>query len=44
MDYRLFVVAAPIALALAWAVFNAGRAALGQFQTMLKQYKDNQMV
>ncbi|MEM6837562.1 MAG: photosystem II protein Y [Cyanobacteria bacterium P01_C01_bin.120] len=33
MDWRIVVVLAPVALAASWAVFNIGRAALGQFQT-----------
>ncbi|NBQ20360.1 MAG: photosystem II protein Y, partial [Synechococcaceae bacterium WB6_3B_236] len=32
MDLRLVLVALPILLALGWAGFNIGRAALGQLQ------------
>ncbi|MDB9524490.1 photosystem II protein Y [Oscillatoria sp. CS-180] len=35
MDWRIVVVLAPVALAASWAVFNIGRAALGQLQTFL---------
>ena len=35
MDWRVLVVLAPVALAASWAVFNIGRAALGQLQTFL---------
>ncbi|MGD1932816.1 MAG: photosystem II protein Y [Leptolyngbyaceae cyanobacterium] len=35
MDWRIVVVLAPIALAGSWAVFNIGRAALGQLQTFI---------
>ncbi|MEM1310062.1 MAG: photosystem II protein Y [Cyanobacteria bacterium P01_D01_bin.71] len=35
MDWRVLVVLAPVVLAASWAVFNIGRAALGQFQTFL---------
>jgi photosystem II PsbY protein len=37
MDLRLVLVAAPILLAAAWAVFHIGRAALGQVQLMIKR-------
>jgi photosystem II PsbY protein len=37
MDLRLLLVAAPILLAVGWAVFNIGRAAVGQLQLMLKR-------
>ncbi len=37
MDARLLLVTAPILLAVAWAVFNIGRAAVGQLQLMLKR-------
>ena len=35
MDWRIVVVLAPVALAASWALFNIGRAALGQLQTFL---------
>jgi len=35
MDWRIVVVLAPIILVGSWAVFNIGRAALGQIQTFL---------
>lgn len=35
MDWRVLVVLAPVILAGSWAVFNIGKAALGQFQTFL---------
>ncbi|MGF1458264.1 MAG: photosystem II protein Y [Leptolyngbyaceae cyanobacterium] len=35
MDWRIVVVLAPVALAASWAIFNIGRAALGQLQTFL---------
>ncbi|MEN9878006.1 MAG: photosystem II protein Y [Synechococcaceae bacterium WB9_2_170] len=37
MDLRLALVALPILLALGWAGFNIGRAALGQLQLMIKR-------
>ncbi|TWB96752.1 photosystem II PsbY protein [Synechococcus sp. Ace-Pa] len=37
MDARLLLVTAPILLAVGWAVFNIGRAAVGQLQLMLKR-------
>lgn len=37
MDLRLVLVASPILLALAWAGFNIGRAAVGQLQLMIKR-------
>ncbi len=37
MDLRIVVVAAPILIALGWAGYNIGRAAIGQFQMMLKR-------
>ena len=37
MDARLLLVTAPILIAVAWAVFNIGRAAVGQLQLMLKR-------
>ncbi|MCP9848989.1 photosystem II protein Y [Cyanobium sp. Morenito 9A2] len=37
MDARLLLVAAPILLAVGWAAFNIGRAALGQVQLLLKR-------
>ncbi|QEY31175.1 photosystem II protein Y [Synechococcus sp. RSCCF101] len=35
MDLRLLIVAFPVLLALGWALFNIGRAAVGQLQMML---------
>lgn len=35
MDWRVLVVLAPVVLAASWAIFNIGRAALGQLQTFL---------
>ena len=37
MDARLLLVVTPILLAASWAVFNIGRAAVGQLQRMLKR-------
>jgi len=37
MDLRLVLVATPILLAVGWAGFNIGRAAVGQLQLMLKR-------
>ncbi len=37
MDARLLLVATPVLLAVGWAVFNIGRAAVGQLQLMLKR-------
>ena len=37
MDLRLVLVASPILLALGWAAFNIGRAAVGQLQLMIKR-------
>ena len=37
MDLRLVLVASPILLALGWAAFNVGRAAVGQLQLMIKR-------
>ena len=37
MDLRVLIVALPILLALGWAAFNIGRAAVGQLQLMLKR-------
>lgn len=37
MDARLVLVAAPILLAAAWAVFHIGRAAVGQLQMFIKR-------
>lgn len=37
MDLRLVLVASPILLALGWAGFNIGRAAVGQLQLMIKR-------
>ncbi|MDA7985216.1 MAG: photosystem II protein Y [Synechococcus sp. H1_metabat_bins_2.tsv.006] len=37
MDLRLVLVATPVLLAVGWAGFNIGRAAVGQLQLMLKR-------
>ncbi len=37
MDWRVLVVLAPIILAGSWAVFNIGKAALGQLQALLNR-------
>lgn len=37
MDLRLVLVATPVLLAVGWAAFNIGRAAVGQLQLMLKR-------
>jgi photosystem II PsbY protein len=37
MDLRLVLVFAPVLLAVGWAGFNIGRAAVGQVQLMLKR-------
>ena len=37
MDLRLALVALPVLLAVSWAGFNIGRAAVGQLQLMLKR-------
>lgn len=37
MDWRILVVLLPIILAGSWAVFNIGRAALGQIQNFLNR-------
>lgn len=37
MDWRLLVVLAPIGIAAGWAVFNIGKAALGQLQDFLNK-------
>ena len=42
MDLRIIVVFTPIVLAVSWAVFNIGRAALGQLQLAVKDFKKNQ--
>lgn len=42
MDLRILAVATPILLALSWAAYNIGRAAVGQLQVAIKQYKTNQ--
>ena len=42
MDLRILIVALPIFLALSWAGYNIGRAAIGQLQIAIKQYKTNQ--
>ena len=42
MDLRILAVTTPIFLALGWAAFRIGRAAIGQLETAVKQYKTNQ--
>ena len=42
MDWRIIAVFTPIVLAISWAVFNIGRAALGQLQLAVKDFKKNQ--
>ena len=42
MDWRIVAVFTPIVLAISWAVFNIGRAALGQLQLAVKDFKKNQ--
>lgn len=37
MDWRIVVVVTPILIAGSWAVFNIGRAALGQIQDFLNR-------
>ncbi|MBD2429009.1 MAG: photosystem II protein Y [Spirulina sp.] len=37
MDWRVVVVLLPIVIAGSWAVFNIGRAALGQLQAFLNR-------
>jgi len=37
MDLRVVIVAAPILIALGWAGYNIGRAAIGQLQMMLNR-------
>jgi photosystem II PsbY protein len=37
MDWRVVVVLLPIAVAGSWAVFNIGKAALGQLQAFLNR-------
>ncbi|NMF82101.1 MAG: photosystem II protein Y [Leptolyngbya sp. LCM1.Bin17] len=37
MDWRVVVVLLPIIVAGSWAVFNIGRAALGQLQAFLNR-------
>ncbi|ABB25968.1 hypothetical protein Syncc9902_1004 [Synechococcus sp. CC9902] len=41
LDFRILLVFAPIFLALGWAGYNIGRAALGQIQLAIRQYKQN---
>ena len=41
MDFRILLVFAPIFLALGWAGYNIGRAALGQIQLAIRSYKQN---
>jgi photosystem II PsbY protein len=42
MDLRILIVAAPVLIAVSWAAYNIGRAALGQLQIAVKQFKANQ--
>jgi photosystem II PsbY protein len=37
MDWRILVVLSPLILAASWAVFNIGKAALGQVQELLSK-------
>lgn len=37
MDWRVVVVLLPIVIAASWAVFNIGKAALGQLQAFLNR-------
>ena len=37
MDFRLLLVATPVLLAVGWAAFNIGRAAVGQLQLLIKR-------
>ncbi|PSN15226.1 photosystem II protein Y [filamentous cyanobacterium CCP5] len=39
MDWRIVVVLLPIIIAGSWAIFNIGRAALGQLQTFIDERK-----
>ena len=41
MDLRIALVLFPIILALSWAGYNIGRAALGQIQLAIYQFKKN---
>ena len=41
MDFRIIAVVFPILLALSWAGYNIGRAALGQIQLALLDFKKN---
>jgi photosystem II PsbY protein len=41
MDYRVVAVLFPILIALSWAGYNIGRAALGQLQLALANFKKN---
>ena len=41
MDFRIVAVIFPVLLALSWAGYNIGRAALGQLQMALRDYKKN---
>ncbi|WP_114988213.1 photosystem II protein Y [Synechococcus sp. N19] len=41
MDYRIVAVILPILLALSWAGYNIARAALGQLQLALRDFKKN---
>ncbi len=42
MDWRIIVVFTPIALAISWAGYNIGRAALAQLQLAINNFKKNQ--
>ena len=41
MDFRIALVLFPIILALSWAGYNIGRAALGQIQLAIYEFKKN---
>ena len=41
MDFRIGLVVFPIVLALSWAGYNIGRAAIGQLQLAIRQFKQN---
>ena len=41
MDFRIVAVIVPVLLALSWAGYNIGRAALGQLQMALLDFKKN---
>ncbi len=42
MDWRIIVVFTPIVLAISWAGYNIGRAALAQLQLAINNFKKNQ--